>query len=390
MQKIKACAVAFILLILFALGLHIAVGQINQRSQLDLGRWTMEGKFRSASLMREHLGEDTLLVMGSSELEHGKDTPYQLLNLSKSMHQEIMAVGAGYYQSLFHATALAALEGKLAKRKVALLVSPQWFRKSGVKDKAYASRFAEENYIDMLRSSAISEKTKHYIAERTDELLQVDEATRKRAARYNREYLAGTASAADRLVNRWYLHFLEEKNQTMIARDIAVTALTGGLRDTPQTDETDFAVLAQKAQEDAAKVETNEFYVEDDYYQAHITNRLDKVKDQGIKTGYTKSPEYDDLRCFLDVCRETGIEPLLVIIPVNGYWYDYIGFDKENRDTYYANIRQIAKDYDVEVADFSDKEYEPYFMEDTVHIGWKGWVETSEAILRFAKEEKAD
>lgn len=88
----------------------------------------------------------------------------------------------------------------------------------------------------------------------------------------------------------------------------------------------------------------------------------------------------------MDVCRETDITPLIVSIPVNGRWYDWTGFPKEDREGYYKNIREICQEYQVELADFSDKEYEPYFLKDIMHLGWKGWVYLDEAVYEFYKK----
>jgi len=37
----------------------------------------------------------------------------------------------------------------------------------------------------------------------------------------------------------------------------------------------------------------------------------------------------------------------------------------------------------VKTADFSDKEYEKYFLKDIMHMGWKGWVYFDEAVFNF-------
>ena len=36
-------------------------------------------------------------------------------------------------------------------------------------------------------------------------------------------------------------------------------------------------------------------------------------------------------------------------------------------------------------ADYSEHEYDPYFMRDTIHIGWKGWVYLDEDMQKFLK-----
>jgi D-alanine transfer protein len=37
------------------------------------------------------------------------------------------------------------------------------------------------------------------------------------------------------------------------------------------------------------------------------------------------------------------------------------------------------------LADFSDREYEKYFLFDIVHFGWTGWIDVEQAIYEFAK-----
>ena len=119
--------------------------------------------------------------------------------------------------------------------------------------------------------------------------------------------------------------------------------------------------------------------------EPHLEQKKDVSKD--AVNGYQKSPEYDDLRCFLQVCRELEITPMLVLIPVNGYYYDFTGFPKTAREGYYEKIRAVAKEYGVQVADFSDQEYTKYFFEDRVHIGKKGWVMVCESLYRFYQED---
>ena len=87
------------------------------------------------------------------------------------------------------------------------------------------------------------------------------------------------------------------------------------------------------------------------------------------------------------MCQETGLEPLVVVSPISGPYYDWVGIDEQTRRSCYDHILQICSSYGVAVADFSDKEYEKYFLNDQVHFGWTGWVDAEEAIYTFAKEE---
>ena len=93
--------------------------------------------------------------------------------------------------------------------------------------------------------------------------------------------------------------------------------------------------------------------------------------------------EYADLACFLRVCDELGLDPLVCILPVHGPWYDLADVSAEERAAYYARVRSICDQAGAAYADFSSCEYEKYFLCDTVHPGWVGWVRIERALTDF-------
>ena len=397
MKKTAAFLTALVLALVVAVLVHSFAGYTVEKENSGLGTWTSEAKYASAAVMEKGMKENTLLVMGSSELQHQKKTPYHPSKLLAGQGFDLMLVGAGYYQSLYHATLMAALDQGMENRKAVLILAPQWFRKSGVKPEAYASRFSEENYLDMLENPGISKELKAYITDRTKELLEVDPTARERICYYEKRYLEGEENGFEDLKSDLYQSFLREKNRTNIGLRLwweqLYGKLFGGKKQESAEDSVktagplDFEAARAGAAVDGEKAwGGNPFYVSKRYYENYITKVMDEVKDEGIKTGYSVSPEFEDFECFLKVCREMEITPLIVIAPVNGYWYDYIAFNKEAREDYYRQIRDLCEEYKVRTADFSDREYEKFFMEDTVHIGWKGWVDVCEAIYDYARE----
>lgn len=49
-------------------------------------------------------------------------------------------------------------------------------------------------------------------------------------------------------------------------------------------------------------------------------------------------------------------------------------------------MRSEAEKYGFDVLTMEDKEYEPYFMRDVMHLGWKGWLYVDEKITEhYAK-----
>ena len=60
-----------------------------------------------------------------------------------------------------------------------------------------------------------------------------------------------------------------------------------------------------------------------------------------------------------------------------------MGIHKETRDKYYEKMKTIAKEYGASVWDLSDKEYEPYYMHDGIHPGWRSWIETNKMLYEY-------
>lgn len=389
MKKIGAFLVALLLFSGTVLGLHCAASGAMDFNNPKFGSWISDKKFQFADAVAANLKPDSLLVFGSSEFGHGRKTPYHPMNLLANQNFQLMLMGAGYYQSLSHATELSALAPYLDQKKAVLILSPQWFRRQGVKPAAYASRFSEWNYVRMLENTKISNKTKEYISSRTDQLLKADPPARKRVETYDRVLLHHNADQMETWWFTMYQAFLKERSSL----GLLAAARAAGIRHEKTEIEEAYTGLApdwikyeQQAAQDAAKqTSSNPFGMKNSFYKLHVKPKLAQKKDSSLHGRYDESPEYDDLKCFLQVCREEGIEPMLVLIPVNGPWYDYTGFPKENRQAYYQRIRQLAKEEGVKLADFSGEEYAPYFFEDNVHLGWKGWVAVDESIYKFAE-----
>lgn len=105
---------------------------------------------------------------------------------------------------------------------------------------------------------------------------------------------------------------------------------------------------------------------------------------------YFSSQEFEDFKMVLDVCRETGVEPLIVIQPVKGAAYDQTVYTCEVRQQYYRMVRDAAADAGFQVADFSGHEYDRYFLRDYSHPSELGSAYYSKAIYTFLKTGYAD
>lgn len=336
------------------------------------------------------IDEDSIVVLGSSELPASDDPtdayPPVLFNKGHSDFNMIL-MGSGHIQSIPHTVNIGALQNNIKNKKVVLIVSPQWFTKGGLSPSAFASRFSETNYIEFLKNDSISKATRKAVAQRVNALLTSDPTTLDRVKNYEDVYLDHSLNLFKRIEAGTYGIFRNAKVRFELAdnlEDMNVEYNDGYVK----AEEIDFNELLSSADMVGKNAcTTNDYGIEDKYYGQYIEKQYPTLKNSYANASFSASVEYDDLRLFLDVCKQTGIEPMIVSVPVNGRWYDYGAHSKADRNTYYRNIRNICAEYNVKLADFSDKEYELYFLKDIMHLGWKGWVYLDKAVYSFYKGE---
>lgn len=335
--------------------------------------------------LKELFKENSIAVFGSSELSAADDIAYPpSLFKNGNSNFNMILMGRGYMQSLHHAISLGGISDILPNKKVVLILSPQWFTNTHISSEAYASRFSERMYSECMRNDKISYETKQRITARVKELLISDLNQLNRVEKYQKIYVEHSLNLISQTEMRVYDIFMNFREMYLLRKEIHTLENNKNIEDRVSIEDINFDSLMNEAKRMGRQECTNNnFYIYDEYYDTYIRDVQESRKNSAVSDSYTTSPEYDDLRIFLDVCKETGIEPLIINVPVNGRWYDWIGFSKEDREKYYQNIRDICKEYEVQLADFSDKEYEKYFLKDIMHLGWKGWVYLDEAIYKF-------
>ena len=133
-----------------------------------------------------------------------------------------------------------------------------------------------------------------------------------------------------------------------------------------------------------SRVTTNPYGMDDGYYTKRIVPYLAKLKGHEARVTYTTSTEYDDLQLFLDVARDLGVQVMLVSLPVNGRWSDYTGLPQRESNGFAANVQRMAQRNHVPLTDLTVNSYVPYYFFDTLHLGWRGWLDVTRACWEFA------
>ena len=354
-------------------------GQAVSDPGTDYGYVYSGVKSQSVAFAKSAMTDESLLVFGSSELSTPKSVVPQVpvaVFGENDYGLRCMLVGEAYDQSLWHAIALGAYaQDGVPRDKVVLIVSPGWFVDGGMDAETFNTRFSYSLYAGFCANDQVPDEAKRYVRERLASLGVDETQVDANAGSMPQDFLNRIVlGAIDDLKIRQGLPEVREKG-------IPLAQSPDGTPAVP-----DFEALREQAEADGAAMSTtNDWGVEDTFYTTRLEPALEDAADSRADETYSDTPEYDDLDCFLDVAEACDIEVLLVISPVMGPYYDYIGISAETRAQCYDGIRAVAADHaNVRVADFSDREYEKYFLYDIVHFGTVGWADVDAALYEFA------
>lgn len=337
--------------------------------------------------------DDTLLIFGSSELRTTEVSTHPANFFEgKRAGFQVDLIGRGSCQSLIHALQIAASGDALRGKKVVLITSPQSYVEEGIAPDLFMANFSPQQYQQLLADDTLSNEVKTYLSGRVAELLEAykalpDAAPVDPAIQALAEHKAAPtilSSIGNTVLTPYYA--LSEYLSELKDKADAWTILAQG-EDVPPPDqlpEIDWAAEEQTAVLEAERMTSNnDFGMLDDYYTTYIGSRLERQQNRDASLSYSVSKEYDDLRILFEICRQKEIEPLFVHVPLHGRWSDYTGFAADRRAEYYENVRRIAEEYGIRTLDLTGYEYEEYFMCDTMHLGWKGWLAFDRAIIDY-------
>ena len=323
---------------------------------------------------------DTLPVFGSSELKTTQICTHPAnFFAGKRCGFQVDLIGRGSCQSLVHAMAIAASGKRLTGKKAVLITAPQSYVEDGIAPDLFMANFSEQQMLSLLSDETLpAELIEDYNAQYGASLQQTTAAgllTRASAKDQTALEALLTPYAA---VSEW---LLDTRDMTSARRVIAEAPAAQTAQSAPIDWDAEAQTAVRQAEEQTSG---NEFGMEDGYYNTYIGRRLSQQAGKDAAVSYDVSPEYGDLRCLFEICKAKQMQILFVHVPMHGAWSDYTGFSAERRQTYYENVRRIAAEYEnVTLLDLTGYEYEPYFLCDTMHLGWKGWLAVDKAIAEF-------
>ncbi|MFJ7731914.1 D-alanyl-lipoteichoic acid biosynthesis protein DltD [Lysinibacillus sp. NPDC097231] len=357
---------------------------------VEMARTNMSPLVFQGTYLQERMLQDSnsMPLYGSSELNRFDPFhPYNYTRATDAPYSTFM-IGRGGMQSITHFLNFAAQEKNLKDKKIVFIVSPQWFTEKGTSELTFSPNYSMLHAYDLAYNKDIDVELRNRAMKR---LLEFDTVNRDQLLNTIYEYkLSGGKKRP--VLGRLAIMAGHVQKGLLEKKDLYYSLFPRGSHklknnDKLVTDQT-FEQQLQNAEDYGKKRVSNDLMIENKFYKRLVNANLSKFKGIRKNEDYTISPEYQDFQLVLDVLKDAGAKPLFISIPVNGYWYDYNEYPQERRQKYYEKMEQVLTDADVQYVDFSAHEYDPYFIMDTIHIAWKGWVYVDQELDKYWAQQQ--
>lgn len=341
---------------------------------------------RESLAAREAAGDNPRLLLGSSELSpaEGVSThPSQFFG-EHNYGFDTMTVGRPFFQDIWHAVEVGALDDEIPQDKAVFFIGIQWFMTYQDVGESFRYSFSEGAYQRFMENPDLSDGTKDAVRKKAL-AYGIDPAIAQKGSEV---FPPDTIDHAVRDLGKSLESnkaIVEEANGSEASACTPLPVGRSGALEEPDWD----AWLAAAEEEARRTSTTNDDGFIDYYYEASYDSWLDTMESCTFEKGseYLEA-EWEDFELLLQVCKECDIEPLIVIMPVKGVAYDRTAYTADVRAIWYDRIRETCDRAGVKYADFSDREYDRYFLRDVMHLGWTGWVHVNHAIYDFYKEDE--
>ena len=388
MKKLKGFFIGLVLAIItVVIFVPIQVQKINQYykvSDNSVRYNTSYNKHKSREILKANYDENTHLLLGSSELTVANKKEFHPAQMFNYDDFHLMQVGGGFFQNVIQASTLTSLEPIMTQKKVAIIESLPWFDQKGMRQDAFESRVSKEHVYYTLMNPKLSKETKLKFINRVLELSEKNESLTSTFERYKRVLVEGEGSQIDEFMIQMELAKFSVNVVQAFYDEQSLESFPS--KGSAMPDYNWDEVLAKNEEQAKKDTQSNKYHFDDWYYKKQIADKLESLKDSNATFKYTESPEYEDFKLFLQIAKELGVEVLVITFPVNGPWYDYIGIDASQRNAFSTKINEIVKEAGVKQVDLTSHDYDPYYIWDATHPGWKGWPLVEKELVKFFKE----
>ncbi|MFC6315674.1 D-alanyl-lipoteichoic acid biosynthesis protein DltD [Lapidilactobacillus achengensis] len=347
--------------------------------------------YRGEKIKDVALNDNYVPFIGSSELSRMDAMHPSVLAAKYKRGYQTLLLGGPGSQSLNHYFTIQEMSAQLRNKKVVYVISPQWFTPKGQRPDAFGYYYSALQATDWLLQ-AKNTKADRYAAQRllampsgTSSLL-IENATKKIAA-------GRRLSAVEKLMLTQKQVILKNEDALFSTLDLDNNweHIKQETKKLPATDNE--RLLNQVAVKQAQQETTNnEFNIKDSFFKKELRGgrRLPRLKDSQVRFDYRRSPEYADFQLVLQQLAALNCQVEFVLPPINQRWVDYTGLNMTMwRQTTKKIKQQLLNQGFTNIDDLSEDGNQAYYMEDTIHIGWRGWLRMDQSVRPFLTETQA-
>ncbi|GEP19932.1 D-alanyl-lipoteichoic acid biosynthesis protein DltD [Pediococcus argentinicus] len=325
---------------------------------------------------------------GSSEFSRFDVTHPSVLATKYDRNYQPFLMGAPGTQSLTHYFQMQSINKELTNRKAIVVISPQWFVKKGTDPKAFSFYFStlqaanflltqKGTYTEQVAAKRLLSMPSGHANDQVASALQ-RVADGKKITKFDRFYLKNLyhmARQEDRLFSSIRLSNNDEKVEKQA-------------KDLPAKDDSK-AIEKEAIRQGKEDTTNNDFGIKNDFYKRRLSKKINKFKNFEKDFNYTESPEFADFQMVLNQFAEDHTNVMFIIPPVNEKWAKYTGLSQSMLDGFSMKIKyQLQSQGFNNIVDLSQDGAKPYFMQDTIHLGWTGWLDVDKHIQPFIKDKQ--
>lgn len=346
--------------------------------------------FKGTAVKQKALEEGYVPFMGSSELSRMDAMHPSVLAQKYKRNYRPFLLGAAGSQSLSQFWGMQGINQQLKNKKVVFIISPQWFVKQGINKNAFAMYYSNLQAVTWLK---IAKDTlmDRYAARRlldmpsshSDKMIEqclLEIAAGQKLSKTEKVYL-----------NLKYNELIHEDQLfSTIGMKNRVSKIDNAAKKLPST--YNYQELDNIAYHlGATNTTNNPFSVDNTFWTKRLKKHVGKLKNEQADFNYVASPEYGDFQLVLNQFAKDNTNVIFVIPPINAKWAKYTGLKMSMIQDFNRKIKyQLQSQGFNNIVDLTNDGKEPYFMQDTIHLGWRGWLKMDQSIDPFLSNKQPE
>jgi len=334
---------------------------VNPLAVKDQGVWLQKQAFALS---------ETLSLYGSSELTEKQENRADSVFSTLPTDFEVCPVGAPGHTTLLMAAKLGALEDSAKGRKVAVILSPSWFRRAGALPDQVAGCLSPLQAYRYLRNARLDESLRRRFAER---LLAYPDALKSQPV-----LEVALKDCVHGGMWRWALApFAALCEMDLKWEDHLAVGCAAVFEPPKMPPSAGLPVSHGKIPWRALVDEKEKAQAAEGEPEIRKIHSLETPEDKEAEyiASYEGGKEWDDLKLLLDTMKALQMKPLIIGVPLGGNGLEAHGVSRAAREHYYQHLRDVCAPYGWPLVDFAEHDMDPGFLiKGTSHYTAKGWL----------------